>query len=352
MPDFDVRVEEVTEAHIEPYAALSHAEYGDAAIANPAHLRWKFLSNPQGASVGIHLYDAGKLVGRLVAQPRRFALSNGTGRTAAYMVDLLIHPQARSVAALIRLASGVQSLREGFDFVFVTPNAVGMGVWRDLLQMKEQFSLAVYGALIRPASLLPVPAFVRPIVSGINGLYLGSLRLAANLAGAAVTLEEKWPHKDELQALDQAPRESMRGVRDEAFLRWRFASSPVFDYRIYFMRKKERLIGYVVTRKTRYAGYYCSFIVDAFATRDCSAQNWRSVRWKLVSIESQKGGANIMLMLGDDRVGGVHQLAGFPFFRVPVRFLPQPTPVFGEDWSSSDPAIEWQKMELSLQIAT
>src|SRR5262245_55622438 len=58
----EVRTEPVREGILEAYAALSAAEYGaDAPVADPAHLRWKFLENPQGEAIGIHLFEDGLL---------------------------------------------------------------------------------------------------------------------------------------------------------------------------------------------------------------------------------------------------------------------------------------------------
>ncbi|MGA8727939.1 MAG: hypothetical protein WB608_04250, partial [Terracidiphilus sp.] len=66
--DLELRIEQIGEEHIEPYARLSRVEYGDeAAVSQASHLRWKFIENPQGPSVGIHLYKHGQLVARMVA---------------------------------------------------------------------------------------------------------------------------------------------------------------------------------------------------------------------------------------------------------------------------------------------
>ena len=129
----DVRVEKVEERHIEKYAALSRTEYGvHAAVAQPEHLRWKYLENPAGPSVGFHLYNGEQLVGRMVAMPRD-VIHRGTCYKAAYMADLLVERSFRGMTSLLHIFGGLKSLA-GFNLILVTPNAAGAVVWEKVCQ--------------------------------------------------------------------------------------------------------------------------------------------------------------------------------------------------------------------------
>ena len=343
-----VRTEEVVENHISPYAELSFAEYGATPMADLAHLRWKFLENPQGASIGIHLYSESRLVGRLVAQPRHFIFPDGAQGTAAYMVDLLIHPDFRGIAALAKLMAGMRSLRERFDFVVVTPNAIGAEVWRDLVRMQEQFELTVFVAVLRPGNLARPPTWATPAARAVDRLWPLLLRALTSAFRSDVTFDDTWPEPEELGAMSRLPTRTVRGRRDPVFLRWRFKDSPVFKYRVHFLRKRGRLVGYVVTRKTEYRGYRSLFIVDALGTIDCTAKDWSAIRWKLLGMESLSGGADIIVGLGNPRCGAFSHLARFPFVRVPERLMPERAPLFGERWRKGDITIDGLNMEFTL----
>ena len=146
----ELRVERFGEEHIEPYVRLSRAEYGDhAAVSQENHLRWKFMENPQGPSVGIHLYKDEQLVGRLVAMPRDF-LYRGRTYKAAYMADLVVEREYRGMLPLLQLMQGLKQL-SGFDFIAVTPNPAGAEVWEKFAKMPAHFDLAVAALPLRPA---------------------------------------------------------------------------------------------------------------------------------------------------------------------------------------------------------
>jgi hypothetical protein len=42
--NYELRIEQIGDEHIQPYVNLSRAEYGDAAaVSQASHLRWKFI---------------------------------------------------------------------------------------------------------------------------------------------------------------------------------------------------------------------------------------------------------------------------------------------------------------------
>jgi hypothetical protein len=335
--DTTLRIEDVEEAHIAPYAALSRSVYGDAAISDPVHLRWKFLANPQGPSRGIHLYRDGALVARLVAQPRVFQSAAGSAK-AAYMVDLVVHPEHRGMASLLALLGNIRHLSADFELVVVTPNDAGMQIWENFVKLPARFDLGVYVVPFRP-----MRAAARTVAGSVpigfaalaaDALWRELLRSAGALQrSGSLQLEFAWPGEAELAELLSvtASDPTTAGVRDAAFIDWRFRQSPVFRYEVAFVRKHERLTGYVATRRTVYGGYDTRFVVDAFGPQLTRA-DWSAVRWKLARRELARGGAELLMVLGNTRCGALASLARFPFVAVPASRLPQPTTLFAA-WS-------------------
>ena len=334
----ELRVETFSEEHIEPYVRLSRVEYGDhAAVSQANHLRWKFIENPQGLSIGINLYDAGELVGRMVALPRKF-LFQGKTFTAAHIVDFLVHPQNRGMESLLQLVTGLKKL-SGFDLqLIMAPNPAGAAVWEKFVKMPGHFDLDVAMVPLRPAAILQSSGKLQ---SGKFGQLLEwpwrFLMRTANSTGAAlnrIKVESKWPDPAELDQLHNLNSEDrVVGLRSAAYIEWRYRQSPVFQYNVSFLRDKGALCGYFVTRRTVYNGFDCLFVVDAFGRPELTAGEWRAASSRQVA-QASADGAEMAMILGNTGCGSLAAASGMPFLTVPQRFLPRKTTVYAQ-WISS-----------------
>jgi hypothetical protein len=158
--NLELRLEQLGDEHIEPYLRLSRSEYGeDAAVSQASHLRWKFLQNPQGPSVGINLYNGSEIVGRLVAMPRTF-ICRGIAYKAAFMADLVIERAYRGMYLMLQLVEGLKRLA-GFDLVLLTPNPLATAVWEKLFEMPSHFVFGVSAVPLRPARIAHVSGKVK-----------------------------------------------------------------------------------------------------------------------------------------------------------------------------------------------
>jgi hypothetical protein len=326
------RVETLTEAHIEPYARLSRTEYGDAApVAQPAHLRWKFLDNPHGPSTGLHVYGNGELVGRLVAMSRRF-VHGGRTYTGAHLVDLLVHPDHRGVTPLLRLADGLKQL-SGYDFVLsVSPNQPE--ITETFFKIPARFDLNVALVPLQPARLLgardgrAAAVFAALIDRPWRLLLTGYAAIAAAVRGGS--LSTVWPEDRELDELLAASWDpDVIGERTALFLDWRFRRSPIFKYDVNFMRQSGRLTGYVVTRRTVYRGYDCRFIVDAFTRREAARKAGTKATLSTVR-QAARDGAEMAMIVGNARCGPLAAACPLPFVMVPARLQPRNTTVYAK----------------------
>lgn len=332
------RIETLTEAHIEPYARLSRTEYGDkAAIADPAHLRWKFLENPCGPSIGMHVYRGGELVGRLVAMSRRF-VHRGRSYTAAQFVDLLVHPEHRGMTPILRLVDSFKQL-SGFDFVLmVSPNQPE--ITEAFFKIPACFELDVALVPLQPARLLVArAAFPIGAVAGLIDWPWRLLLASGTAIGAAVrggSLTTEWPGERELGELLAASWEPEAiGQRTSEFLDWRFRRSPIFKYDVHFVRRGGQLTGYLATRRSIYRGYDCHFVVDAFSR--CGAGRKDAAGATLSSLrQAALGGAEMAMIVGNTRCGPLAAAYTLPLVTVPDRFRPRNTTVYAK-WAIPAP---------------
>jgi hypothetical protein len=330
----ELRVEQVKEDHIEPYVRLSRAEYGnDAAVSQANHLRWKFIENPQGPSVGIHLYKDEELVARMVALTRQFVHQQKIYR-AAHIVDFLVHPDERGMSSLLKLVVGLKLL-SGFDFLLImAPNSAGAAVWEKFVKMKGYFNLDVAVAPLRPAAMLQSAgkfnggAFTPILDWPWRSLLITATGLCSFMNH--VEIETNWPEPSEIQQMlsgDWGDR--VVGLRSAEYLYWRYRRSPVFRYEVGFLREKGKLIGYLVTRRTVYDGIDCLFLVDVYGRSQGSSAVWRTATRAEIS-KALKCGAEMAMILGNTGWGPLSAVSRLPFLAVPPRFLPRKTTVYAQ----------------------
>jgi hypothetical protein len=334
----ELRVEQVRHEHIDSYARLSQEEYGtSAAVSQTGHLRWKFIENPQGPSIGVHLYKGEQLVGRMVALARQFS-HRGKVYKAGHIVDFLVHPNNRGMPALLQLAQGLKQL-SGFDLLLIiAPNQAGAAVWEKFVKMPGHFDLNVAVAPIRPIALLQSTGKIRNwrVAPVLDWPFrrLGDVATKLLNSLSKVTYDLQWPEPEELNRMLSADwADRVIGVRTFDYLNWRYRGSPVFRYQVFFLRQKGNLIGYFVTRQTKYDGVNCFFLVDAFGSPQSTNSAWRTAARFAVSLASERH-AEMAMILGNSSFGPLAAANSFPFITVPPRLLPRKTTVYAQ-WTSS-----------------
>lgn len=348
----ELRIEYLGNEHMAPYAALSRIEYGEsAAVANERHLRWKFLENPQGRSTGVHLYEGGELVGRMVALARGF-VHRHKRYCAAHVVDLLVHPRIRGMSALLQLVQGLRSI-QGFDFYLImAPNPAGAAVWEKFWKMPACFELDVSVAPLRPAALLQsrrkLPSwFPANVVDKTWGVCMRTGNILRRSFGS-LEIDRQWPSSSELEKLSRADwGDRVTGIRSPEYLNWRYKGSPIFSYEPFFLRRKGDLLGYVIMRRDVHDGLDCLFVVDSLALPDESGIAWRCVTMPALSSASADG-AHMGMVMGNSRLAPVSELSTVPFLSVAKNLLPRKTTVYAE-WITT-PAFDISRENMYLTL--
>jgi hypothetical protein len=264
---------------------------------------------------------------------------------AAHIVDFLVHPNERGMHSLLQLVVGLKQL-SGFDFLLImAPNPAGAAVWEKFVKMKGYFDLDVAVAPLRPAAMLESAgkfhggAFA-PI---LDWPWRFVLRTAIGLGARLnhVEIETKWPEPSEIeQMLSDDWGDRVVGLRSAGYLDWRYRRSPMFRYKVCFLRERGRLSGYFVTRRTVYDGIDCLFVVDAFGRPQQTSAPWRTASLAEISEASMKG-AEMAMILGNTEWGPLSTVSRLPFLAVPPRFLPRKTTVYAQ-WITP-PGFEIQR---------
>ncbi len=315
----------LTESDLPAYVALSRSEYVSGAVCDPVHLRWKLLDNPQGPTWARHLYRCDELVGRLAFQVRELRVGSRALR-AGYLVDLLVHPAHRGLRSFLALAGELRDA-PGFDLLYVTPNARSAPLYASALRLPETARLSVVGLPLRAGRLLEnlVGRSARGLATPADAM----LRLATRLVrrppgGSDLSWTDAPPADDEIDALaeGQFAPDRLIGRRGATFHRWRFGASPVHRYRVHYLRRGGRLVGYVATRMAEYLGYRTLFLIDAIVDATLAPTAFRCIRQRVLE-EAVGEGCELMLGIWMREAPGVAELCGLPWIRVPERWLPQ-----------------------------
>ena len=340
---------------VDALARLSVVEYGaDVPVADPAHLRWKFLGDPAGAAYADSLLErndngVADVIGRIVYEPRVMRSASGE-RRAVNPIDLLIHPEHRSPRAFLQLMRGLRE-HEGADLVYLSPNDTSAPLYERVLRFAEVGTFVLTGTPLRPDRVLGdrLPGWLLPVARAGGAAWRAAMRLATVGSGRGVDVSDDEPTPAALDRLADAlaTEQTWVGTRDHDFHQWRFRDGPRFEYRLRYARLAGEVVGYAAARIADFEGLRACVIVDCVATgpktrRVAGALLTDTVRWAI----SENADLVAALSFGDTLL--TRSMRRFPLVRVPRRFSPQHASVLAE-WTSS--ATHQGAPDISLTLA-
>ena len=338
---------------VEELARLSVAEYGpDAPVADPAHLRWKFLGDPAGVAYADTLVDGAgedrELVGRIVYEPRLLRSAAGE-RHAVNPIDLLIHRGHRSPRAFLQLMHRLRE-HDGVDLVYLTPNDISAPLYERVLEFAAIGSFVLTGTPLRPDLVLGerLPRWLRPLARAGGAGWRASLRAATSGSGRGVELSDDVPDAEALDHLADsvATEDAWIGSRDHGFHRWRFHEGPRFEYRVRYARVDGELVGYLAARIAEFEGLRACVVVDCVVAGPKEKRFARALladvlRWAI----DEQADLIAALSFGETRL--TRSLRRFPMLRVPRGFLPQQAPLLAE-WLAAGAGQPGPELSLTL----
>lgn len=335
---------------IEAMAALSATEYGhEAAVSQPAHLRWKYLECPAGVPAADLIWDDARLVGRIVHEPREFRSRGGDGR-GVNPIDLLIDPSARAPRSFVGLMKDLRR-HDDAELVFLVPNDTSAPLYDKLLKFPRIGTLALHGLPLRPGRVLAArgSSVARWLAAPAGPLARGVVRGMGGVARArGIEVREAQPDPAALDRL-VAPlgdSDAWVGVRDHGFHEWRFRAGPVFRYRVRYAYRRDELVGYVVSRITDFDGLSAAVVLDCVIAPDAP----RAVATALLADvvhDATRADADLVAALSFGDHALTRGLRGLPLVEVPARFWPQAMPLLA-DWAEGSTRTDAPRVSLTL----
>lgn len=216
---------------------------------------WLYLENPEGPALVWLAEQDGVALGTSAAHRRRMRVD---GRVVPVLLlgDFGVDPTQRSLGPALRLLRATLapvedgSVALSYDFSNAAMQAVYRRMGMTTLGHSERWMLPVSITQLLRERLGRKP--LTTMVGGVGDLLLQGRRV---LQGGAdgVQIERLYDVCGaEFDRLDArlAPPAGVVGVRDAAYLNWRYRRNPVWRHEIICARRGDELAGYVVLRPT------------------------------------------------------------------------------------------------------
>lgn len=338
-----ISVKTFAETDLEGFLEMSQSEYGTSVSTDSGHIRWKHLNSPFGASFYVSLVETGRVVGRVLIQPRTLYTASKVFNAASVM-DLLINRKYRSTPLnFIKIIKACGNVAN-FELVYHTSNEITFPLYSKLFRFSNPFSLRAYGFPIKVAGLFT--SIIGRRVEAIDW-FIAPLHWLLRVIAYAVTsaarldISQRAMSDGELEALcTKCLRQSGPHLaRTNAFLKWRFGDTPLWPATVYRIDRKGQFLGYVVTRKVELGGINHLVLMDFLLDPDTPLIVQVALRlWLIRKAITSKADVLFTMVNSFSTIAG--KCAGFPLVRIPDRLLPHATPIFVRACSNDGKELE------------
>ena len=235
-----------------------------------AKLDWYYRHNPEGTPLVVFLYhiDTQDTVGVASVGPRRIRFGGEMLRAGA-LVDFVTRPEHRTFFPAMFLQREVRRRALGeYTILFGFPNANSLPIVR-------RVGYQCVGQMVRRARVLRTAAYLAKYLpdwlSRVVGPLIDSLRATEMAMRVLVNtgFQSQWQERpdagfDELWQRMAAPGVVM-GVRDMAFLTWRFVDVPSKSFKFFTLVSSadRRLVAYAVCEANGAVLQVEDFLIDA-----------------------------------------------------------------------------------------
>ncbi len=221
--------------------------------------RWQYLQNPGGARIKLALDDEGRVLAHYAGQSR-FVLAGGERLRTSHCADSFIQSRERG------LAKAGLFVRTGIEFA------------RDFGGSDADSDRWMWGFPVATAQRIGERSLGYRTLRAQVALQLEGPVEVSDDAQEVQELREVGP---EFTAFSEAYAEGLGalGVRDAAYLTWRYCEHPEADYHIFAARDRAgELSGYCVGRRALFEGVESFILCDWLARQEAWTGLMRAAR--------------------------------------------------------------------------
>ena len=297
---------------------------------NEQVIDWKMGSQTSSPATHLTVSTDGQINGRAALINRRFSIDRNILQSTQ-VSDLLIDPAIKGGACLMKLVGSYKIMET--SFVFHTSNERSDIIYRDLFKFDVLCKLTAVAIPIRPFSLLCILASfsllqrVAVIFDVFYQTVLRALIAAICLIGPrsyATTSRAKPQEPAFYQAfLDLC---DVQFVRDADFLTWRYVDSP-YDYQVITIKSRKEVLCQAYFRQVELEGKSAIVVLDVLSKYQPTT-TVRMALYKALIEEGVRAYTDLVFFMYNENSSYMKGLVGFPFIKIPEKFLPHPTPVY------------------------
>jgi len=315
---------------------LINSAYGNVEIKNSKYLNWQYNENPQGGSIIVLCFDEKKkdfVIGKEAIISSELNLGN-TCVKSSISLNTIVHSNYRRRGIFSKLVSVLPDLamKEGILSAYGVPNP---NSHKAFLKegWKEITKLPLLVRIQKPSNYFNnnLKIFFRPID------FFYKIKIKEQLE-----IEEyKENFKDFEHLTSKLPKRiPVSQNRNHNYLQWRYNDHPTRKYNTYIIRKESEIIGYIITRETKFKGKPIGVILD-FVTNGESNNEEEFVNLvKFALLELQKKQVAITIATFQPSLIEYKILCKAGFFKVPEFLKPEPLPFIVKIFDTSNEELK------------
>lgn len=328
-----IQIDIFDQSKLSEHISVGASVYSSPEVINSEHFLWKHLRNPYGPSMSVSLRNASEdLVGRSFIQRRIFWVTPSTSCRGATITDLVIMPAERNAASLINMTRAIKS-PDGIDVVVHTSNDSSDLIYRKLFKFPIVFTLTATGLPLRVFNILK-PYFTNPGLIKVAELLVSPwrwvLRVSALVMGAVSGVKfAAEPSNSVMSEIFEEYRQHAGAhfERSQRFLNWRFSEGPLFNGKVEWVWSQGECVGYLAFKQVTLGGLVVFVILDAVLRRRLTLKEAIALKFLAARLAIESSCDAVFTLVNIEN-SALKWLKGFPFFHIPDRHLPHPTPIF------------------------
>lgn len=336
------------DAELRDLAALAEG----AAYDRAEFVEWQYRQNPAGpARIKLARDRAtGMLAGQFVVIPLRVRFGDRVV-VAGQALNVLTHPAYRRQGIFAGLAEAAlaRCRVDGLAFTLGFPNPPAYEGYMRRLGFVDLGTLPLLIRPLRPNRLVRRRLPVAPAADLLAWLWRACVDIVAceGTPPGEITIERITRFPEGVNVLDKAAGARFRvlGVRDAAYLNWRFCAKPSGQYDCRLARDGDRILAYAVGALYTDGGARRGRIVDALS--DGSALGLAGLE-RLVAqiVDDQRGaGAELATTSVPHRAAEARAFRRAGFFPYPKRLFPNGWVVIVRAHSDAIPERDLYRLE-------
>lgn len=338
---FDLRKN--IEKNLDVMISMTKEYYGDIEISNEEFLKWQYYDNPSGSAYIRIAYDKDEPAGQYIIIPMYMKVNDKIVK-CTLSLNTLTREKYREKKVFTMLAEQVYAdcKEDGAQFTYGFPNQNSFPGFIRKLNFKN---IGFLPLLVRPLDIKSM------VYKGTNNNFISKF---CNIFRSIFFVQEISSDdvfeidEDDIYLFDEFWKNieneyDIIGIRDSKYINWRYRQIPLRKYKIFGIKKVDKLVAYAVLRNTKIDSFDCGMIVDFLFIDGYEEEAIAILKHSISYFNKIK--MDMVGCLMNHTAKEYEMLKKLRFIKVPKKLEPQPFPVIlrvhDENLNISDDIKNW-----------